>query len=418
MDRSSLNTTDRKYLIEQQNNFIDIDYDKLIEVDFITNLRFSKPHVFNFLLDTLHYTNQETYYPAYPNKEKLLLTSPLEKYKTCIKKYTLDKEIYDYNPSMYKLIAFTIHFNGISLYEIQHSIKNKDFIYFKVKDNRKNIERTKDYIIVHHGTRKSNLYSLIRNGPMAFKNYVLNGRAKGDGFYTATDFTLPMNYADRYLLTYKLYKTGYKSGNGNVRVVKNVNTLELIGITPVNLIHQIKNVPEFEDHVKFTGTLSKISHKRLLNDIKNLQSLDIEHGIDVGVNEEDIFEWDVSLSLFDKDTDLFKDMKLLNIQKIHLKVKFDKMYPMKPPFIRIISPTFERWTGHVTYGGSICAEILTNANTENSWKPSISMNVLLITVKSLLQIDGRLDKGCKRGGYTESQAKEAFQIALRKHGWE
>jgi hypothetical protein len=48
---------------------------------------------------------------------------------------------------------------------------------------------------------------------------------------------------------------------------------------------------------------------------------------------------------------------------IHLKFSGD--YPFKPPFVRVVEPVFVFRTGHVTLGGAICMELLTNSG----WKP-------------------------------------------------
>lgn len=39
---------------------------------------------------------------------------------------------------------------------------------------------------------------------------------------------------------------------------------------------------------------------------------------------------------------------------------FPPNFPFAPPFIRVIRPRFMFRTGHVTIGGSICTEMLTN----------------------------------------------------------
>ena len=46
--------------------------------------------------------------------------------------------------------------------------------------------------------------------------------------------------------------------------------------------------------------------------------------------------------------------------KILLSVRFPSSFPTAPPYVRVIRPRFVFRTGHVTIGGSICTEMLTN----------------------------------------------------------
>jgi hypothetical protein len=48
----------------------------------------------------------------------------------------------------------------------------------------------------------------------------------------------------------------------------------------------------------------------------------------------------------------------------------------------------------------------------------LSITTVLIMVKELLSIDGRLEQQCQERDYNEQEAREAFQVALKKHGWQ
>ena len=54
-------------------------------------------------------------------------------------------------------------------------------------------------------------------------------------------------------------------------------------------------------------------------------------------------------------------MKKRGIEFIKLAITFPKGYPFDPPFIRVVEPRFAFHSGHVTIGGSICAEYLCRA---------------------------------------------------------
>jgi hypothetical protein len=93
---------------------------------------------------------------------------------------------------------------------------------------------------------------------------------------------------------------------------------------------------------------------------------------------------EVQLSNFDKTDLLAQDMQKMKIVKkkiffvltsiyflfflknhITLRVAFPPNYPFAPPYVRVIKPRFQFRTGHVTIGGSICMEMLTNMG----WSP-------------------------------------------------
>jgi hypothetical protein len=67
-------------------------------------------------------------------------------------------------------------------------------------------------------------------------------------------------------------------------------------------------------------------------------------------------------------------------------------------------------------------EFLTLSNISYAWQPILSITVVLSMVKELLSTDGRLDpESVRLGGkssYEEHEAREAFSIALKTHGWE
>jgi len=404
--------------------FIDIDYDALVEHNFVTNLHFNKPNVCTFLLKTLCWCTSSTYYPKFDNYN--YVTQFKNKYQSVLKSIEsaqTDIELYKKLEKMYRLIAFTFNFNMFSIYETSIVSNQNTTTIFKIKDNRTTLQKTSSVepIIVYHGTKNKCLYSLIRTGPQCFDEFVLNGRAYGNGFYTTSNINLARSYSESYIIIFRLYNANKYAINANnykmnnIYVVNDTNDLEIIGIVPKNIDNSSIN-DIFHLSISKPSKLSHtISHKRLLNDIKNLNHLDDCYGIHADIDLNNIFEWKVKFHLFDEDSKLFKDMKSKKIKWIELLIQFNHQYPIEPPFIRVVRPEFKRWTGHVTYGGSICAEILTQAHTKNSWKASISINTLLITIKSLLQIDGRIHS--KDAKYTQIEAKEAFQVALKKHGW-
>jgi ubiquitin-conjugating enzyme E2 Q len=89
-------------------------------------------------------------------------------------------------------------------------------------------------------------------------------------------------------------------------------------------------------------------------------------------------------------------------------------YPIKPPFVRIIHPHFRAMTGHITAGGSLCMEALSNSG----WVPSTSVEALIIQVRSILTDGGaEIDDSNVNMRYTMEEAREAFTRAMKVHNW-
>eukprot|EP01046_Picozoa_sp_COSAG06_P051364 COSAG06_NODE_8361_length_2194_cov_2283.744986_1_plen_373_part_00 len=65
---------------------------------------------------------------------------------------------------------------------------------------------------------------------------------------------------------------------------------------------------------------------------------------------------------------------------ITMEATFPPSYPAAPFFLRVISPRMQMYTGHVTAGGSICVEALTNTGTPNSWQRDFTFEGVLQTV--------------------------------------
>ena len=71
-----------------------------------------------------------------------------------------------------------------------------------------------------------------------------------------------------------------------------------------------------------------------------------------------------------------------------LELRFPPDYPAHPPFVRVLAPRLLMHTGHVTVGGSICAELLTSGG----WSAGIKVDTLLETIRLLLvEGGGRVD---------------------------
>jgi len=97
---------------------------------------------------------------------------------------------------------------------------------------------------------------------------------------------------------------------------------------------------------------------------------------------------------------------------------------MSPPFIRVIRPRFLPFMsgggGHVTGGGAMCMELLTNSG----WSAVSSIESVLLQVRMAIMNEepkpARLEVQGKQvqRDYGVAEAMDAYIRACRAHGWE
>lgn len=136
---------------------------------------------------------------------------------------------------------------------------------------------------------------------------------------------------------------------------------------------------------------------------------------------ENLFQWIVQFHSFDPSLPLAKDMDTRGITSIMLEFRFGRDYPMSPPFVRVIRPRFlpflEGGGGHVTAGGAICSEMLTNSG----WSPVMSMESVFLQIRLGLCDTHRPAKLDMRmvgsSDYSIGEAIQAYIRAANNHGW-
>jgi ubiquitin-conjugating enzyme E2 Q len=159
-----------------------------------------------------------------------------------------------------------------------------------------------------------------------------------------------------------------------------------------------------------------------------------------------IYQWIVELHSFDPSLPLAQDMKSAGLTSIILEIRFSNNFPISPPFVRVIRPRFLPFMhgggGHVTGGGALCMELLTNSG----WSPVSSVESVLLQVRmamsSLEPKPARLMERVGRSGeerqgaaaaaagfgnsgsfrrapdeYSVGEAVEAYKRACAMHGW-
>jgi len=180
------------------------------------------------------------------------------------------------------------------------------------------------------------------------------------------------------------------------------------------------------DQKGFLEVGSPTATMRLIKDLKSIQkgnSKDLGFSAapatDAKSGLENLYLWNVKLFGFDKGSDLQKDMetfrKKTNQDHILIELRFSKDYPFAPPFVRVVRPRFAFRTGHVTIGGSICMELLTNSG----WNSTNDIESILIQIRAeMTGGNSRLDAGSNNNyDYSEQEAWEAFNRAASTHGW-
>ena len=134
---------------------------------------------------------------------------------------------------------------------------------------------------------------------------------------------------------------------------------------------------------------------------------------------DNVYQWIVELHTFDHTLPLATDMKARDIRSVVCELRFGADYPYSPPFVRIIRPRFLPFLsgggGHVTNGGALCMELLTN----NGWNPASSIEAVLLQIRLALMSPepnpARLDRNYM-SDYGVGEAMEAFRRACQTHG--
>ncbi|CAG1973097.1 unnamed protein product [Fusarium graminearum] len=144
---------------------------------------------------------------------------------------------------------------------------------------------------------------------------------------------------------------------------------------------------------------------------------------------DNLFHWIVELHSFDMNLALAQDMIRYGCSSIVLEVRFGASFPISPPFVRVIRPRFVPFAqgggGHVTMGGSICSELLTNSG----WSPALSLEKVFLEVRmNLCEKDppARIEQsaGVRRAqngshmDYGMFEAVDAYRRAATAHGWQ
>jgi ubiquitin-protein ligase len=312
---------------------------------------------------------------------------------------------------------------SMNIFKISHPLDQKT-VFNNIKKKYKNKTH-----YLFHGSNNANWYSILRNG---LKNcsktkLMTAGAAYGSGIYLSNDIKVSSGYGSSldgysYIGIFEVIGeiSKYQQQNRSIFVVpdeKMVIQRYLVKLKPVvtNYI-KINNFCNVEIQFNKNSAnlfLSVLSRKRLIKELKNIIKSKSKYGFTVELKEDDITKWTIYLNNFDKGFQIYDDMVKNNIKHIELEMIIPSKYPLIPPFVRIIYPTFVHKTGYILDGGAICMRLLTN----KYWIPSHSLESLIISIHANISAGNGKINVKKKNSYTEINAKEQFIKVARGNNW-
>ncbi|KAL2868884.1 putative ubiquitin conjugating enzyme [Aspergillus lucknowensis] len=136
---------------------------------------------------------------------------------------------------------------------------------------------------------------------------------------------------------------------------------------------------------------------------------------------KNLYQWIVELHSFEERLPLAQDLKKAGLSSVVMELRFPPDYPLSPPFVRVIRPRFLRYSegggGHVTAGGAMCMELLTNTG----WLAASSIESVLVQVRMAITNEeprpARLDPLRMGQDYSVGEAISEYKRVCHVHGW-
>ncbi len=331
-------------------------------------------------------------------------------------------------------------------------LKSINLIQFKVEHTQlvEDSFKGRDTIYLYHGSRSENWHSIMCNGLKSGSKskYFLHGAAYGNGIYLSNDIRMSLGYSTGIGIVSNSHSKSSSSANilaifevinnpkwhkgGSVYVVDDENALILRYLlvfndstNPViqgvfNAINKKLNtggikVAEQQKKEMETKNITVIHNKRLMKEYQAIMKQSPEAlGFTIQLAEEDnLSRWMVYLRR-PENPRLEEQMHRLGIHTIEIEITFKENYPIAPPFIRVVYPHFKFHSGHITVGGSLCMEMLTN----QGWSPIFNVENVITQIKMAISDGGgEIDEHNYRKRYTMEEALDAFKRVLASHGW-
>lgn len=255
---------DSELLKRVQQDFVQINYDKLAQQNYVTNeLRRNPAHTsFMLMLAASACVKQTYYHPAFPGlktddagvENQVEQTAELISLKKTLREivrtvsdnkrvqtdpaYTSPSAVMDTmchrfpflkdctsdedivrkggveGVLVHRFLCFTLNFHNLFVYPYEFArgvyifrVRPSTILKRKRRDDDSAGSGAPQAVVVFHGTHTDRLYSLIRNGAHTL-NVVHNGRACGHGFYCSKSFTTATCYSDGFVGVYVLRNPG------------------------------------------------------------------------------------------------------------------------------------------------------------------------------------------------------------------
>lgn len=351
------------------------------------------------------------------------------------------------NPNSDKIITADAILSDIQQFKIIHTALIED----KLKDKKTSF--------LYHGSPYENWYSIMRNGLKigSKSKYFLNGAAYGNGIYLSNNIHTSLGYTasrsgyiqndkdikilaifevidnqrwntgkapgifvvddeDALLLRYLLvFNTVLNSSVGNINNTNNIITNGIFNAINTKLNRGDIQVQEKKAEAMEKKNIVSIHNKRLMKEYQNIMKQSVASlGFSVKLAEEDnLSKWMINV-FKPENAKLEEQMKKLNIDAIEIEITFKENYPIAPPFIRIVYPHFKFHSGHITVGGSLCMEMLTN----QGWMPTFNIENVITQIKlAISDGGGEIDEDNYKKRYTMNEAIDSFKRVLASHGW-
>lgn len=133
-------------------------------------------------------------------------------------------------------------------------------------------------------------------------------------------------------------------------------------------VKEAEEIKQKELEKMMVGKGTPAANKRIMNEYKALNSSKDFKNFVIEMQPDNIYVWQLKFDIlkFDLTKEIkadFQEYARLTGQSACLifEMRFPEGFPFEPPFIRVVSPRFAFHTGHITIGGSICMQILTNS---------------------------------------------------------
>jgi len=297
-------------------------------------------------------------------------------------------------------------------------------------------KKAKQTCYMYHGSSADNWYSIMRNGLKvgSKSKYFKNGAAYGNGIYLSNTISLSIGYSagDKIIVAvyevigtpadYKKTSQIYVVADDKKVLLKYIMVFPFsqryghLGADLTNILNRKFESGIKSDQAAKQHNISNKRMKRLMREFRIFSDQEPEElGFRFEVKDDANFNvWQIFIEDFEGNENIHADMKEMGIKEVELEFTFNENYPFEPPFVRVVSPRFDFRTGHVTLGGSICMELLTN----QGWDPTTSISTVVTYVKSaILEGDGRIDRKNHTKKYAIGEARQAFDRMLKTHGW-